>query len=284
MSEDLLWDRLEGELRRQVAAFPGVAGVCVQDLTHSHRVAVNADTVFPTASTIKIQILAQLLRRAEAGEVNLGRKVAITGEVKTPGSGILSYLDDVEELTVRDIAVLMILVSDNTATNLCIDWATFDGTNALIRECGLSKTMLRRKMLDTEAIVRGDENVSTPAEMVRFLELLHRAEGMSPYVCGEALTIMRKPKRSYLAPGLPEGTALAHKTGAMPHVCNDVGIVYLPNRPYAIAVMTSYGMTTSAAQEQFIAGIGQTVHEQMAMLDGVSTYGQGVPPELLGRG
>lgn len=282
MSEQVLWDRLQAELARRVESFTGVAGLCVKDLTYGHQVAVNADEEFPTASTIKAPILAQLFRLAEAGQLDLSRKVTLTPELMVPGSGVLTYFDDVEELTVRDIAVLMIIVSDNTATNLCIDWATMEGTNALMRELGIARTTLRRKMQDHARVAQGEENLATPAEFVQFYEALHTGRGLSPHVCEETLKVLKKRKRSHLAQGLPADVVLAGKPGAMDNVRTDAGIVYLKHRPYAICIMTKYGMTEPARQEGFLAEVTRTVHQHMSVLDVTSRHGQGVPPQYRG--
>jgi len=281
MSEALFWQRLSRELDPLVAGFPGVAGVYVRDLATGRHVAVNADELYPTASTIKMHILARLMQRAEAGEIDLERRVLIDEGVRVPGSGVLTYLDHAEHLTVRDVAVLMIIVSDNTATNLCIDWATIDGTNAMLRKLGLTKTVLRRKMQDHASVLRGDENVASPAEVVQFLDVLHRGEGLSRFVCDETLKVLKKPKRGFLAPGLPQDIEMANKPGAMDRIRNDAGIIYLKRRPYAICVMTKYGPPDRTLQERFIGDVAQTVHGYLATLDGTSAYGQGVPADLL---
>jgi len=281
MSEALYWQRLSGDLDALVATFSGVAGVYVRDLTSGRHVAVNADELYPTASTIKMHILARLMQRAEAGEIDLERRVLIDESVRVPGSGVLTYLDHPEHLTVRDVAVLMIIVSDNTATNLCIDWATIDGTNAMLRKLGLTKTVLRRKMQDHESVLRGHENVASPAEVVQFLDILHRGEGLSRFVCDETLKILKKPKRGFLAPGLPQDIEMANKPGAMDRIRNDAGIIYLKRRPYAICVMTKYGPSDRTLQEWFIGDVAQTVHGYLATLDSTSPYGQGVPADLL---
>ena len=279
MSEALVWNRLHRELKGLVDAVPAAAGVCVKDLTTGTTIGVNENELFPAASTIKIQILTQVLRRAELGELDLDRKVPLTSDVMVPGSGVIAYFEDLEELTVRDIAVLMIQVSDNTATNLCIDWATYEGTNALMRECGLEKSVLRRKMQDHVSVREGRENLTTPAEMAQFMDVLHKAEKLSPSVCATVLKFMKKWKRSHLTPGLPADAVLCSKTGGMDKVRNDVGIVQLQWRPYAICVFTKYGLTVPADQERFIAECARVTHLHMATLDVTSTHGQGVPAQ-----
>jgi beta-lactamase class A len=280
VSEKLLWDRLQVELTERVAGFAGVAGLCIKDLTTGCQVAVNAHEEFPTASAIKAPILAQMFRLAEAGKLDLSRRIQLTEDLKVPGSGVITYFDDVAELTVRDIAVLMIIVSDNTATNLCIDWATYEGTNALLRELGITKTTLRRKMQDHVAVERGEENLATPAEFVQFYEALFRPEKLSRYVCEETIKVLKKRKRSQFAQGLPQDVVLAGKPGGMDNVRTDAGIVYLDRRPYAMCVMTKYGMCLPSEQEQFIADVARTVHRHMTTLAVTSVHGQGLPPQF----
>jgi len=244
-------------------------------------VSVNEDEEFPTASTIKIQILAQVLRRAEAGKLDLSRKMALTPELRVPGSGVITYFDDVAEMTMRDVANLMILVSDNTATNLCIDWATYEGTNQLIRDLGFTRTILRRKMQDHASVREGNENITTPTEMAGFMEVLWRGEKLSKFVCSETLRILAKPKRGMISPGLPADVVVAHKTGGMEKVRNDVGIVYLKRRPYIVSVFTKYGQSLPVDQERLITDISRAVHQRMAVLDVTSQYGQGIPATFL---
>ena len=138
MTDTSFWQRLETQVNGLCNAFPGVMGVCIKELTQENSLHVRSDELFPTASTIKIHVLTQLLTRAERGELDLSQKIRVTPEMLTPGSGVLTYLDGTVELSVLDLANLMIIVSDNTTTNLCIDMAGMDETNALLRDLGLT--------------------------------------------------------------------------------------------------------------------------------------------------
>ena len=276
MSNALLWQRLEERVTRKIRKFPGVAGAAVKDLNSGQTLSINGDEVFPTASTIKIHILTQLLARAERGELDLDQPMRITSDMHVPGSGVLASMERGVELTVLDVAVLMIIVSDNTATNLCIDMAGIDGTNALVRDLGLRNTALRRKMQDKAAVARNDENVSTPVECVAMLEHL-QAGRPSPRVAEQCLAILKKAKVSPLAQVVPNGIPLANKPGGMDRVRCDAGIVYLPNRPYAIAVMTKFALGTLNQQDRFIVDVARTVHQTMLALDTTNEFGLGVP-------
>jgi len=276
-NEKALWERLSGMLDEKLCSFPGLAGLCLRDLNSGEEIQIRADQQSPSASTIKMHILAHLLELSEAGKLDWFERLKIDGTVSVPGSGVLAYFDDPVELTVRDIATLMIIVSDNTATNLCIDWATIDGVNDMLGRLGLSNTVLRRKMQDHDSVREGNENLSTPADVVRFLDMLYSGQGLSSSVCEETLRILRKPKRGYMGPGLPEDIVLASKPGGMDKVRNDAGIVYQKRRPYALCIMTAYGLGDRRLGEQLIADTTNFIHGYMAMLDRSGPWGQGVP-------
>ena len=230
-----------------------------------------------TEADLYVEISRRWLELSEAGKLDWFERLKIDGTVSVPGSGVLAYFDDPVELTVRDIATLMIIVSDNTATNLCIDWATIDGVNDMLGRLGLSNTVLRRKMQDHDSVREGNENLSTPADVVRFLDMLYSGQGLSSSVCEETLRILRKPKRGYMGPGLPEDIVLASKPGGMDKVRNDAGIVYQKRRPYALCIMTAYGLGDRRLGEQLIADTTNFIHGYMAMLDRSGPWGQGVP-------
>ena len=274
MSGNLLWQRLGAEIQRQVDAFPGIAGVALRDFNGGLDFAVNGDELFPTASIIKIHVLAQLLRRAEVGEIDLTERVSLPSEL-TFGSGVLAYLEGPLDLSLLDMAILMIIASDNTATNICIDRAGIDETNALIRSLGLVETRLRRKMMDHIAAVREQENVSTPAELVQMWSLLHE-DRPSPWVAQKCLEILKKPKLGFLDRALPPTVEFASKPGWVDAARCDTALVFLPRRPYALAVMTKYTLCSDMEHEDFIGRIAKTVHNTMTMLDQSNRYGRTV--------
>ena len=256
--------------------FPGVAGVAVTSLNSTHRLQIRANEEFPTASSIKIHVLAQLLLRAERGEVDLEERVRVTPGEHAAGSGVLTQMEDDVELTVADLATLMIVVSDNTATNICIDLASMEETNRLVHGLGLKSTHLRRKMQDDEAVTQGRENVSTPADMVGILERLHGGQP-STAVAKRCIEVLSKPKQGPLRAGIPAGVPLANKTGGIENVQCDAGIVFLPRRPYAIAVMTKFGMRGPETAQHLITEVARLTHETMVTLDTTTEFGRGMP-------
>ncbi len=113
-------------IQKEIDAFDGTVGVAAKHLGTGEEIGVNADDETGTASTVKVPILIELFRQVEAGEVDLETKIADSAETRTPGSGILRDLSVGNPLSVRDVAILMIIVSDNTATNLILDRVTAD--------------------------------------------------------------------------------------------------------------------------------------------------------------
>jgi len=155
--------KLQRDLEKTTADFDGVMGIAVKDLTSGETFFVNADTVFPQASSIKIPILLELLRQAQAGPeasgLKLDERVELKRALMTGGSGVLlRFGDGTSALSLRDLATLMIVLSDNTATNILIDRVGMDNVNGLLRELGLKETKLQRRMMDVEAGRASREN------------------------------------------------------------------------------------------------------------------------------
>ena len=206
----------------------GVLGYQVLDLTSGERIGHLEQAVFPTASTIKLAIVYELFKRVEEGSVDLNQTIVLDRATAVGGSGVLNELGT-PTLSVRDYATLMVMLSDNTATNVLIDRLGLDNITRRMAGLGLGNTKLRRKMMDVDAAKRGDENVSTPKEIVDLLAAMSRpAAGQSG---PDMIALLEKSKVSRLRKGLPSGIRTADKPGELEGVRVDAGIVYAKNRP-----------------------------------------------------
>jgi beta-lactamase class A len=239
--ELLLWQKLDAKVHAEDQQLDGVMGVMITDLSNSHSISLNADEVFPTASSIKIAILAELYRQVQQGKLKLTDMYTLNSADFVGGSGITNVLTPgATQLTLRDVAALMISVSDNSATNVIIDRVGMDNVNALLDGLGLTHTRLRRKMMDVKAAAEGRENVATPREMTLLLEALYRGKVLNKQLTEDYFNLLSVPKSSYIPRDLPEDLRVANKPGELEGVRTDSGIVFTGNRPFAISVMTSY--------------------------------------------
>jgi beta-lactamase class A len=133
-------------------------------------------------------------------------------------------------------------------------------------------------MMDHLAAVRELENVSTPAELARTFAHLH-AGRPSAAVAAQVLEILKKPKQGFLDRGLPPDVSFASKPGWVERACCDAGLVYLPRRPYTVAIMTKYALCDTETQQRFVVDCARTIHETMALLDQSNRYGRSVYTE-----
>ncbi len=273
----LLQEKTETRLREIGNRSQGVIGWSVVDLTSGVRFGHNEDNVFPQASAIKISVLMEVYKQAGEGKFKLSDTRQIKKTDMTGGSGILCELGDgTVQLTLHDLCVLMIVLSDNTATNLLIDLAGMGNVNATMESLGLKKTRVQRRMMDMPAAQRGDENLSTPAEAARVMELLFRGEFLNRAVCDEILGILKKPKSTAVCAGVPANLEIACKPGGIAGVKTEWAIVFLKNRPYILTVMENYG--AESAPTETIREISEAVHQYFARLSRATPHGVYVAP------
>lgn len=280
---DLLWKKLEARVEEIAARLDGVMGVAILDLTDGRTLLRNADRVFPAASSIKITILLELYRQdqeARAGAKGKARLDDIyTFDPKdlVEDSQIMAGLTaGVTRVTNRDLAQFMVAVSDNAAANILYDRVGRDNVNAMLHSLGLSKTMLRRKMMDIAAARRGDENVATPQEMVRLLDAIYKGKVSNKQVTVELIKQLSTLKQSYIRRYISENVQVANKPGELEAVRTDSGIVYAQNRPFAISVMTAYDGNERAA-ERAIGDVALEAYHYFEMRGKTSEYGRILP-------
>ncbi|HEV8383645.1 MAG TPA: serine hydrolase [Candidatus Acidoferrales bacterium] len=269
--------KLAKQLQQTAAEFDGVMGIAVKDLGTGETFFANADTVFPQASSIKIPILLELFRQAQAGTLKLDERVDLKKSMMAQGSGVLlRFGDGGSALSLRDLAVLMIVLSDNTATNILIDRVGLQNVNENLRRIGLTQTKLQRIMLDIDAQRASRENLSTPREMVMLLEMLDGGKTLDPKNTQAALEILKYPKNTALRRSLPASVALASKPGGISGVACESGIVYLPGKPYAISVMTTYDKDSDAA-DNAITEVSRRVYAYFERLARSNSLGARLP-------
>jgi beta-lactamase class A len=275
----ILQRKLTAEIEKIANAHDGVMGVAIKDLTTGEEVLVNDQLVFPTGSSIKIPVLIELHKQASAGKYKLTDQRWVELADKVGGSGVIvNFGDHTSQLSLNDLAVLMIVLSDNTATNMLIDQVGMANVNRTMDELGLRQIRLRRKMIDQAASARGDENTATPREAMMLMEKLYRGEIVSRSLSDDALKILKRRKNSPIPRLLPANVEIANKPGGIEGVACDWAVVYVPNRPYAIAVMTNYN---GEGADEAIAKVSKLAFDYFSRLSRSTKYGARIPLELL---
>jgi beta-lactamase class A len=286
-------ERSMNKIESAIADVPGIVGLAARRLETGEQIRHRADEVFFTASTFKVPVLVELYRQVDQGIVDPDRRIELTDRLRAPGGGVVKELANGLNPTVHDLSLLMIIISDNTATDLLYDLVGRDRLNRTMQELGLANTripMSCRELLysmygvETDDIAEGTRlvaeglvkgkvaadsdgmseersDVSTPSDMVRLLELIH-GDGVLSAVSREAvLDVLGRQQLNTIIPYyLPRGTKTAHKTGGVTGVRCDVGIVYAPSGAYALALMAKH-ITDGKGIDRSLARVSQAVYE-----------------------
>ena len=235
-----LWDKLAARVAEVDRRLDGVLGVSIRDVKSGATLDIRAGEPFPTASSVKVAVLYELFRQAEEGKVDL-LELTRPPAPRVGGGGVLQALSDRLSLTWRDLAVLMIGWSDNEAANRLIEKMGMEAVARRLDALALPGVRLRRKMMDLEAARRGDENVGTPAEMRKLMEVAWNGVGLSPERAADLRAVAATAESySEFRAALPAGVRAITKSGELEGVRCEIAYVDLPGRPYAAAVMTKY--------------------------------------------
>ena len=293
-------ERLRARLQELVNAFPGTMGVAVRDIASGQQISINGDRQFPMASAYKIPILVEVFRQAEAKKFSLDDRVELTADDRTLGSGVLTLMAPGLKPTIRDLALLMIILSDNQATdilltkvgaenvtatmrklglnNIRVDRTTFELIRdylALIDDAAAGKTkqqLLNRPQLNTsspERVVKADaefakimKDVASPDDMAKLLDMIVKGKAASEASCQQMMTIMNRQQFNHRLPRyLPEGTGFAHKTGTIGSTTNDAGVMFIRGNPIALVVFTMDKRTGRGEVEEQMGRLARVVYD-----------------------
>jgi beta-lactamase class A len=279
----ILAARLRDELAAIARGTPGVMGAEVVDLTSGERFGVNDTLVFPQGSAIKIPLLVELYAQAEAGRISLEERLPVRRAEQVGGSGVVQgFGDGTSLLSLHDLAILMIVLSDNTATNMLIGRVGMDAVNARMAALGYPHILLRRRMIRPEDLALGNENVATAVEAAALMGRLARCElPFSAARCRELRSILEIPKEGPLPQPIPAGVPVAWKPGSVEGVGTAWGLVGLPGRPYVVVVMVNY--SDGAAADAAIRRTSAAALLYFSRLAGATPFGARVSPALLDR-
>jgi beta-lactamase class A len=284
-------------MRDASSGFRGSLGASVKHLGTGENASLNGDEVFPSASVRKIAIIAEAYRQAEGGAFSLDATMVLRHEDKVPGTGVLRELSPGLELTHRDLISLMMILSDNTATDYIMCVLGREKINANLERLGLERTRIvagsRAVLFDmiglddlpeeekTIDVFRGKSrgarlagswsagtrynNVTTPREMLRLVESIVRCNGISEESSRAILETMSRCQTgaNRIPKYLPmREVEVAHKTGSLPGVRNDAGLITLldTGERYILSCFTNEAVDDFEAEE-VIAKVSKSVYD-----------------------
>ena len=259
--KDAEWQELVADLEKVSRDYRGRVGVYVKDLETGRTWEYNADRLFPSASLIKVPIMAAVFEKIRLGAFSLDTQIKLTRRERVGGSGSLKWVRDGTSLSVMEIIYKMITESDNTATRMLIDYVGMDYLSVAFRELDLEHTNITQEGMSLKSGRVARENYTTAREMASLLERIYAGELVNRESSEFMLDVMKHTKsRSRLRRGLPLGWEIGHKTGLLRKACHDVGIVFSPRGDYVIAVLTSEVPSYSSAKI-FISKVAKLTYQ-----------------------
>ncbi|MDI6783455.1 MAG: class A beta-lactamase-related serine hydrolase [bacterium] len=235
---------LTRKIERVINRFEGNPGIAFKNFTTGDEFYFNADDRFPTASVIKLPIMVEAFEQVKERKIKLTDKLTYRKRLKYPGSGVIQFLSDGLQISVYDAIVLMIILSDNTTTNMLIDLLGVNNINRRMESFGLTNTKVFRKAFGKKPEVepalckKFGFGMTTPREMNLLLEKIYLGQVVGKQACNRMLEIMKNQfYESQLRRWVfGKKVWVANKTGAVNGVRNDVGIIHTPKSDCAISV------------------------------------------------
>ena len=271
------WQEMVADLEKVSRAYRGRVGVYIKDLETGRTWEYNADRLFPSASLIKVPIMAAVFEKMRLGAFTLDTQIKLTRRERVGGSGSLKWVREGTSLSVMEIIYKMITESDNTATRMLIDYVGMDYLSVAFRELDLEHTNITQEGMSLKSGRVARENYTTAREMASLLERIYAGELVNRESSEFMLDVMKHTKsRSRLRRGLPLGWEIGHKTGLLRKACHDVGIVFSPRGDYVIAVLTSEVPSYSSAKV-FISKVAKLTYQYYKVDADYAQISQGAP-------
>jgi beta-lactamase class A len=242
---------LQSKLQEMISKHQGKVALYAKNLATGETVAVDADVPVQTASVIKLPIMLEAMYQIKAGKLKLDQRLRLTKENQVPGSGVLPFLQPGLDLTLDDTITLMMILSDNTATNMMIDTVSLAAVNQRIAAMGMKNTYLYKKVYKpAEGPMPPDQKKfglgkTTAREMASVMEAIQRCDLNDPALCKRMIEIMRNQQYRNMIPHYIEtvdtsetASAIADKIGALDAARNDVALVFTKSGPLVISAFT----------------------------------------------
>ena len=250
------------EIEKIISQVKGSVCINFYDLVKNTGFSIDGNKKVLSASMIKLLILAELMKKVSENKFSLSDVITVTEAMKTGGDGVLKELNSGHHFTLKELTTLMIIVSDNQATNILIDFLGMENINQLGREVDLKETFLGRKMMDIEARKKVYYNYTCADDISLLLKLIYQEKLINKEASQLMLDILlRQQQGERLQRYLPSDIKIAHKCGDLDNLENDGGIIWIGDKAYILVVLTN-GMPNLQCK-QTIGKISKFVYDKM---------------------
>ena len=288
-------ENIKAIIEKYAAKTTSKFGIYFKDLKTGESYGHGEAEAYPSASVFKVYVLAQLMKMVAEGKCTLQDRLPMKESDKSAGSGLMKLLDAGLNMTLKDYATMMIIISDNTAADFLWRYVGRENIiNDVIKPLGLTKTKVdlpcaplcaicygipadtgykdfgrlarknynKLRMTEPFLCTMEMDDITSPLDVAKMLELFYRGEWCTPEVSAEAISIMKKCDTNGRIPRyLPDETEVAHKTGTMDRVANDAGIIYTEEGDYILAMFFNGNTGT---QEEYDSHDGSLGSDLMA--------------------
>ena len=272
---------LQKTLDKMAASYHGKVALYAKNLTTGETVTIDPNTPLQTASVIKLPLMLQAFEQVKAGKLSLSQPVVLTRDNQVEGSGVLQFLDPGLKLTLKDTITLMMILSDNTATNMNIDVVGLKTTNEMLARMGMKNTYFYKKVFKptTETMPPDQKKFglgkTTAEEMAKVLESIYRCDLGDRALCLQMITIMRNQQYQAMIPRYLQRkdaseslSAIADKVGELDDVRNDVALIYTVRGPVIVSIFTydsqDQSWTPENKAEMLIGRMAKAIVDQWA--------------------
>lgn len=255
------WRNLGKTLKGEINNFNGEVALVIKDFNTGLEIALNDNRLLPSASLVKVPIMAACFYASAEGRLKLSEVMRLEKAHKVSGSGMLKQESPGKKYTIEKLIELMIAESDNTAANMLIERLGIEYLNDCFKRIGLKNTNLSREMMDFKSRKEGIENYTTARDIAFLLEKMYYGRLVNEPVSKKCLRVLADQKvKDRIPKKLPAETVVAHKTGLEKGVCHDAGIVYTSKGNFLICVLTKHKYKNARQAKRIISDISLVIY------------------------
>ncbi|MCF0058725.1 serine hydrolase [Dyadobacter sp. CY356] len=261
--------KISDELKKHKGSY----AVAFKDLTTGETLSINEHETFHAASTMKMPVMIEVFKQASQGKFKLTDSITIKNEFKSIVDGSLYSQDSIqdsdhilyrhigEKRAIKDLVYEMIIVSSNFATNMVIDLVGAKNVTQTMRDLGAKDILILRGVEDAKAFQKGMNNTTNACDLRLLFEKMALGKIINQKACDAMIKILLDQKFNDVIPGnLPKDVKVAHKTGGLPNIQHDSGIVFLPDGRKYVLVILSRDWENEAANRKMLAGISEMIY------------------------